>query len=318
VEDVDITITAPEAPTLAAIGLDAANCGEDGSIEFTFTNVPDGTYDIDYATGSFTGVIVTGGTATVSAAAGTYDDLSITVGLCTSVEDVDITITTPGAPTLLAVGTDAANCGEEGSIEFTFTNVPDGTYDIDYATGSFTGVIVTGGTAIVSAAAGTYDDLSITVGLCTSVEDVDITITAPGAPTLLAVGTDAANCGEEGSIEFTFNNVPDGTYDIDYATGSFTGVIVTGGTATVSAAAGTYDDLSITVGLCTSVEDVDITITAPDAPAIADVIATDETCGNADGSITITATGTEPLEYSIDNGTTWSANNTFTGLAAGN
>jgi gliding motility-associated-like protein len=53
-------------------------------------------------------------------------------------------------------------------------------------------------------------------------------------------------------------------------------------------------------------------------PAIADVIATDETCGNADGSITITATGTEPLEYSIDNGTTWSANNTFTGLAAGN
>ncbi|GAP45267.1 protein containing SprB repeat, partial [Lentimicrobium saccharophilum] len=317
-EDVDITLTAPDAPTLAAIGIDPLNCGEDGSIEFTFTNVPDGTYDIVYATGTFTGVTITGNSATVTAPAGLYEDLTITVGLCASAEDVDITLTAPDAPTLSAIGTDPLNCGEDGSIEFAFTNVPDGTYDIVYASGTFTGVNVAAGAAVVTAPAGIYEDLSITVGLCTSTEDVDITLTAPDAPTLAAVGIDPLNCGEDGSIEFTFTNVPDGTYDIVYATGTFTGVTVAAGTAVVTAPAGIYDDLSITVGLCTSVDDVDVTITAPVGATITDVAFTDANCGNNDGTITITATGgTAPLEYSIDGGLSWSALNVFTGLTPG-
>jgi gliding motility-associated-like protein len=51
---------------------------------------------------------------------------------------------------------------------------------------------------------------------------------------------------------------------------------------------------------------------------ITDVLATDATCGNSDGSITITATGgTGLLEYSIDGGTNWQPTNLFTGLNAG-
>ena len=40
-------------------------------------------------------------------------------------------------------------------------------------------------------------------------------------------------------------------------------------------------------------------------------------CNVIDGAITITATGTGSLQYSIDGGTNWQLNNTFSGLAAG-
>ena len=149
----DITLTAPSAPTLAAVGTNPATCSGNGSIAFTFTNVPDGNYTISYATGSFSNVSVSAGLATVSAAAGVYNNLAITASGCTSVENVDITLTAPLTPTLAAVGTNPATCAGNGSIAFTFTNVPDGTYTISYATGTFTNVAVAAGKATVTAAA---------------------------------------------------------------------------------------------------------------------------------------------------------------------
>jgi gliding motility-associated-like protein len=52
-------------------------------------------------------------------------------------------------------------------------------------------------------------------------------------------------------------------------------------------------------------------------PEITEVVLEDPGCDNTDGSITVTATGAEPLQYSIDNGQTFQANGSFTGLAAG-
>ena len=60
-----------------------------------------------------------------------------------------------------------------------------------------------------------------------------------------------------------------------------------------------------------------IILSTPNSPAITDVQFTDPTdCGNTDGTITVTASGgTAPLEYSVDSGATWVANNgAFTGL----
>ncbi|MBX7095201.1 MAG: gliding motility-associated C-terminal domain-containing protein [Flavobacteriales bacterium] len=60
------------------------------------------------------------------------------------------------------------------------------------------------------------------------------------------------------------------------------------------------------------------TITEPTAVTYT-VAITPSTCGNPNGAITITANGgTGTFQYSIDNGTTFQASNTFTGLAAGN
>lgn len=54
----------------------------------------------------------------------------------------------------------------------------------------------------------------------------------------------------------------------------------------------------------------DITINGVIASAPSD-------CGQSNGSISIAATGTGPLEYSINNGATWQSSNTFNGLSGG-
>ena len=59
-------------------------------------------------------------------------------------------------------------------------------------------------------------------------------------------------------------------------------------------------------------------ITVNPLPVITSAIPKSETgCGEGDGKITITATGTEPLEYSINGGSTFQNGGNFTELAAG-
>jgi hypothetical protein len=91
-------------PTITVVSTtDPSTCGGDGSIEFSFTNVPDNTYTIDYLDGmgipgQFLGVSVSGGFATVDAPAGEYNQLSITVASETSTEDPNVTLTDPPFP----------------------------------------------------------------------------------------------------------------------------------------------------------------------------------------------------------------------------
>ena len=311
-----LQLHALSAPILAATGNNPATCGADGSINFTFTNVPDGSYIITYATGSFTNVNVSGSAATVTAPAGTYNNLEISVGTCTSAAGVNITLTAASAPTLSAIGNNPASCGADGSIDFTFTNVPNGSYTITYATGSFTNVNVSGGAAMVTAPADSYNNLEISVGTCTSASGVNVTITAPSTPTLAATGINPASCGADGSINFTFTNVPDGSYTITYATGSFTNVNVSGGAATVTASAGTYNNLEISVGTCTSASGVNVAITAPDAPA-SPAQTTDCSLGSGNATVTVTSPTGAGLEYSLDGGA-YQSNLTFTGVPDGN
>ncbi len=139
---------------------------------------------------------------------------------------------------IICSGDNPATCGANGRINFTFTNVPDGTYTITDAAGTLTNVTVAAGTATVTAPAGTYNNLTITVGGCTSVPGVNVTITALRALLLSAAGVNPATCGANGTIDFTLTNVPNGTYTITYATGSFTNVAVAAGLASVSAPAG--------------------------------------------------------------------------------
>jgi hypothetical protein len=82
-------------PTLTASGTDAVTFSDDGKIDFTFTNVPDGTYTISYSTGSFTNVTVAGGRSTLTAPTGKYNNLSITVNGCTSVASANVVLSEP-------------------------------------------------------------------------------------------------------------------------------------------------------------------------------------------------------------------------------
>jgi len=82
-------------PSLAASGVNSVSQSEDGKIDFTFTDVPDGTYTISYTSGSFTNVIVLGGKATVEAPPGIFNNLSINVSGCMSSASANVVLTDP-------------------------------------------------------------------------------------------------------------------------------------------------------------------------------------------------------------------------------
>ena len=82
-----------DALSLTATGHDPLVCIKDGSIDFTFTNVPDGTYTINYDGGSFNNIAVASGKASVTAPVGTYNNLTISIAGATSSPGVNITIT---------------------------------------------------------------------------------------------------------------------------------------------------------------------------------------------------------------------------------
>src|SRR5678815_4222995 len=109
----------------------------------------------------------------------------------------------------------ATTCNGSGSIDFVFTGIANGTYDITYTGGKFT-VSVSGGKATASGVAvGSYKNLQIASGGCTT-PGADVAITAPNAPTLQATANNATTCNGNGSIDFVFTRIADGTYDITY------------------------------------------------------------------------------------------------------
>jgi len=124
------------------------------------------------------------------------------------VDVVSVTIADPPLPTLVAKGTNPINCITNGSIDFTFTNVPDGTYTISYDGGNFADVAVSGNKAVITAPVGAYANLKITLDGCTSVNVASITLSAPATPTLIAAGINPPDCTKDGTINFTFTNVP--------------------------------------------------------------------------------------------------------------
>ncbi len=142
---------------------------------------------------------------------------------------------------------------------------------------------------------------------------------------LAATGTNAVICGTYGSIDFSFTNVPNGTYTINYDGGSFNNVEVRSNKAILSIPAGVYQNLSITIAGITSPPGVNITLADP-APLGRPLISTNKniSCqGLSDGEITVTMSGGKPdYYYSFDGGTTWSATAfpspiVITGLSAG-
>ncbi len=413
-----VTASPRLTPSLTVQGSDPLVCQGLGTLNFTFTNVPNGFYTINYDAGNFTGVLVADSKAIVLTPAGAYNNLKITIDGCTSPDGINISLSDPNPPptpkisvdnqcgesiltasgysgqlnwstgettksitvteantysvtqTLNGCTSEAATataspkeipkievsvndpevCGGTGTISFTFTGVPNGTYTIAYDGGEFTGVNVSNNSATVDASTGSYRNLKITANGCTSAAGIhaslsdpnppnapnvtvengcgsstltatnynenatlewstgdtgeSITVTETGnysvtqtlggctsiaatvkatpkaIPTIAAKGKNPEVCQGEGSIDFTFSGVPDGTYTIYYDAGSFSAVTVSGNKATVAAGAGIYNNLTISVGGCASENGVDVSLFDPNAPD-APVVKVQNNCGES-------------------------------------
>jgi len=194
--------------------------------------------------------------------------------------DGDITITASGGTGTLQYSIDGGTSFQAAGL---FSSLADGTYPI-----------------VVEDAIGCQVTASAT-------------LTAPLTPSITNVTANDPTCfgGMDGDITITASG---GTGTLQYSIDNGTTLQV--GNNFMGLGAGTY---ILVVQDANSCQDTITQILSdPLQIAISVPVTVDPTCGNPNGSITITATGgTGTLTYSIDNGTTFQASNSFTGLMAG-
>ena len=235
-------------------------------------------------------------------------------GSCEVTYSEPVTLEGPGSPRFLTVtATDVTDCGaDDGTIVI---NVTDGIepyqYSIDDAqtwslSNTFTGL-----------AAGTYMAWVRNGDETCPIEYIlPIEITEPVSPQIDDIALEQiSDCEEsDGTITVTASEGEGALqYSIDQGITWQTGNIFAG------LSEGNYVVwVSNESGNCI-VESNANSLSEPPAPTISQVEYTDPTdCETSDGTITVTATdGTGNYQYSIDNGTTWSDSNLFTGLAQG-
>jgi len=143
------------------------------------------------------------------------------------------------------------------------------------------------------------DNVTITTGSCCALTIDNLAPVNPGCGA--SDGTITATVsGQIAGLEFSIDN------GVTFQTSSiFTGL-----------PAGTYTIQAIDDNNC--LETQTITLTNASGPSITSSVVTNAGCGASDGQIVVTATGgTGTLTYSSDNGTTFQASGTLTGLAAG-
>jgi len=289
-------------PTVLVGNLDATvdvSCfgGTDGSLTVSASGAtPTYQYSID------------GGTT--FQAGGTFSNLALGAYIIT-VEDasgcqttVNATINEPTVVIGTYVSANDATCGNpNGDFEVAGSGgTPTYQYSIDggitfQATGAFTGLM--GGTYTI-----TVQDANSCQGTTT------MTISNLGSPTIDQVMVIDATCSGTCDGQIAINATGATQYSID------NGVTFQASNIFSNVCAGTYDIAIINTAGC--LEYSTAIITEP-SPLVVSFTTTDLICYSVcDGEINITASGGTPaLQYSIDNGASFSLNGSFTGLCAG-
>ena len=241
----------------------------------TFSGLASGTYTISVRTVGST--CVGTGTATINAITG-----APTVGTAT-VTQPTCTVST-GTLVVNATGTSPLEYSLNGGAyqsSATFSGLASGTYTISVRTVGST--CVGTGTATINAVTGapTVGTATVTQPTCT---------VSTGTIVVNATGTNLEYSLNSGAYQSsaTFSGLASGTYTISVRTVGST--CVGTGTATINAVTG--------------------------APTVGTATVTQPTCTVSTGTLVVNATGTSPLEYSL-NGGAYQSSATFSGLASG-
>lgn len=292
---VNITLPPSSVPTVTA-NVSGTSCGLiNGSIAATGTG---GTAPLEY---SINGTVFQTSNSFTGLRPGPYTLYVRDANLCFS--SITVVIANTPLPKVTAF-TIAATCNNsDGSI------VAEGSFGETPYTFSINGTAYQSSNRFENLAAGFYTVYIKDARGC--VTTTGVTVPNIGAPTFTANPT-TAKCGNaNGSIAV---NASGGTLPYQYSSDG--GVSFQAGNVFSSLASGTYAVVVKDANGCTASGGVLVAeINGPQAITTAIVHAA---CGNADGTITVTATGgTAPFQYSRD-GVTYQGSVVFTGVPAGN
>ncbi|KAF5053014.1 SprB repeat protein [anaerobic digester metagenome] len=283
-----------------------ATCGNnDGTITITATG---GTAPLEYSIDG--GLNWSASNVFTGLTPGTYNIVVRDAALCETLWPDEVIINNIGGAVITEVIATDATCGNnDGTITITATG---GTAPLEYSIDG--GLNWSAVNVFTGLTPGTYNIVVRDAALCETLWPDEVIINNTGGAEIMEVIATDASCGNnDGTITITASG---GTVPLDYSIDgglSWSAVHVFTGLTP-----GAYNIVVRDAALCATLWPDEVIINNIGGAVITEVIATDASCGNNDGTITITATGgTAPLEYSIDGGLNWSAVNVFTGLTPG-
>ncbi len=317
-----VVLTDPVAPTITKIDtFNPTDCGEqDGRIEI-FAN---GTAGLEYSINGGGSYQTSNVFANLPASMNYEVIVRYADGTCEVVSASNpITLTAPTAPVF----------NDVVSIDPTECDTDDGSISIDATAGTIDGAAVAieysidGGINwtttpnFTNLADGTYNVFIRNAGenCVTAWMNNTVELQSPIAPIVKEVTmTDVTECGADDGTITVF--AEDGQMPYEY------GLTVPGSNDTLWQAGNVFSGLAADTyhifvtnadGSCLTCY-LSATVEEPTQPVIGNVLAVQPSdCGADDGRITIFADSEGALEYSIDNGATWHATNSFAFLPAG-
>jgi gliding motility-associated-like protein/uncharacterized repeat protein (TIGR01451 family) len=305
----NVVLTAPASPSIAAVNATpVSNCGSNtGSISITANGgIAPLQYSIDNGANWTTSNVFN------NLASGSY---AIRVrnagGSCVTLYPTAVEVGEPQKPTITSVvDTDPTACGvNDGQIVITATG---GTSSYEY---SINGITWQSSNTFNNLASGTYSVFVRNAGSnCPVPYALPITLTPTSAPSIILVNPiNPTTCnGNNGTITVTATG---GSGNLEYSINN--GTTFQSSNLFTNLTAGVYNIVVRNVGGTCAVNYPAAVLTAPTAPSIAVTVPTPTTdCNGTDGKVTIIASGSGILEYSID-GINWQTTNTFFFLPAG-
>ena len=292
------TITQANGPAITSVSVTQASCGSSNG-EATI-NATGGTTPLEYSIDNSNFQV---SNQFVNLGQGSYTAYVEDANSCVST--ATFTITQSNGPAITSVTVTQASCGSSNG-EATI-NATGGTTPLEYSIDNSNFQV---SNQFVNLAQGSYTAYVGDANSCVST--ASFTITQAIGPTIDSITTVNTDCGlTSGSLEaFVSSGTTPLQFSIDNGTTNQASALFTG------LGDGVYTVLVTDANSCVETATTQIISNVP--PVIDSITIIDALCDNNSGELTIhAAAGTPPINYSIDNGTTFQTSNTFTGLNPG-
>ena len=182
---------------------------------------------------------------------GVYSKIYVSKNGCNSNEEI-ITLVNPLSPKLSVTANNPEKCGSKGELEFQFTNVPNGNYELNFDGGILNVSVVNNYAKLSNLNAGTYNNIKITNNGCTSENGINAKIDSLTPPTITSLNIVQPDCyTNKGSVKVNTTLNTDIQYSINginYQTSNLFDELINGNyTITIKDSKNCFDTTKFTI-----------------------------------------------------------------------